>query len=398
MPAVDGAAAEALENVPLNGGDGDAAEVPNPIDPDLLRQAKYDDFKGDRKKLRKFYTQQNELIDQFLGADDEERLASDEEVRVRPKIRFAVYGSFAVNFCLFVIQLYAAVSTGSLSLFATAADAFMDLVSSCVMVITSKLARRPNVYRFPVGRTRIEPVGIIIFCALMATVAVELLIESARTLAGGQKAASPLQPVPLALVGVAILSKSSMMVFCFFYRRFPSVRVFFVDHRNDIVVNVFGLVMSIAGDHFIWYLDPVGAICIALLILFSWAANAFDQVWLLAGKSAPRAYISKLIYVTLTHSKHILEVDTCRAYHAGQKFYVEVDVVMDADTPLRVSHDVSQSLQRKLEGLADVERAFVHVDYDHDHNIHEEHKPLYEYTKSRRLRDYIRLTKRAIFR
>jgi len=39
-----------------------------------------------------------------------------------------------------------------------------------------------------------------------------------------------------------------------------------------------------------------------------------------------------------------------RAYHAGQHYYVEVDIVMDEDTPLKVSHDVSQSLQRKLEG------------------------------------------------
>ena len=28
-----------------------------------------------------------------------------------------------------------------------------------------------------------------------------------------------------------------------------------------------------------------------------------------------------------------------------------------------------------------MERAFVHVDYDDDHNIHEEHKPLYEDVK-----------------
>jgi hypothetical protein len=40
----------------------------------------------------------------------------------------------------------------------------------------------------------------------------------------------------------------------------------------------------------------------------------------------------------------------CRAYHAGQNYYVEVDIVMGEDTPLKISHDVSQSLQRKLEG------------------------------------------------
>ncbi len=40
---------------------------------------------------------------------------------------------------------------------------------------------------------------------------------------------------------------------------------------------------------------------------------------------------------------------------------------MDADTPLHVSHDVSELLQNKLEALPHVERAFVHVDYDWHH-------------------------------
>ena len=101
-----------------------------------------------------------------------------------------------------------------------------------------------------------------------------------------------------------------MMCYCFTYRRFPSVHVFFIDHRNDIVVNIFGLVMSVVGDQFVWYLDPVGAILIALLILFSWVSNAFDQVWLLVGKSAPHDFISKLIYMTMTHDDRITKVDT----------------------------------------------------------------------------------------
>lgn len=175
-----------------------------------------------------------------------------------------------------------------------------------------------------------------------------------------------------------------MMIYCFFLRRYPSVHVFFIDHRNDIAVNIFGLVMSIIGDRFVWYLDPLGAIGIALLILFSWVANAFEQVWLLVGKGAPKEYISKLIYMSMTHDPQITKVDTCRAYHAGESYYVEVDIVMDETTPLKISHDVSQSLQRKLEGLGDVERAFVHVDYEHEHDITTEHKALYEPRKKRR--------------
>ncbi len=79
------------------------------------KQMKIDHPNGNKRKLKKYYTRQNELIDQFLGANDEERAVAEEEARLVPKIRFAMHASFSVNFCLFVIQMYAAVSTGSLS-------------------------------------------------------------------------------------------------------------------------------------------------------------------------------------------------------------------------------------------------------------------------------------------
>jgi len=79
------------------------------------RQMKIDHPKGDKKKLKKFYTRQNELIEEFLGAGDEERLAVEDDIKNGPKVKFAVHASFVVNFFLFVIQMYAAISTGSLS-------------------------------------------------------------------------------------------------------------------------------------------------------------------------------------------------------------------------------------------------------------------------------------------
>lgn len=46
-------------------------------------------------------------------------------------------------------------------------------------------------------------------------------------------------------------------------------------------------------------------------------------------------------------------------------------------------------------GLSDVERAFVHVDYDDDHDIHQEHKPLYEEKKpGRTLKDILLFRKK----
>ena len=40
---------------------------------------------------------------------------------------------------------------------------------------------------------------------------------------------------------------------------------------------------------------------------------------------------------------------------------------MDASTPLWKAHDLSQKLQDTIEILPNVERAFVHVDYETTH-------------------------------
>lgn len=98
----------------------------------------------------------------------------------------------------------------------------MDLVSSFVMWTTSRMAARPSIYKYPVvrrmlspicllflclrlskGRTRIETIGIILFCALMTTVAIQLMVESGRSLGEGDQESKQLQIVPLVCVACA---------------------------------------------------------------------------------------------------------------------------------------------------------------------------------------------------
>lgn len=69
----------------------------------------------------------------------------------------------------------------------------------------------------------------------------------------------------------------------------------------------------------------------------------------------------------MTHSSMITAIDTVRAYTSGPRLLVEVDIVMDPHESLRATHDVAEELQMKLESLPDVERAYVHVDYETTH-------------------------------
>ena len=88
---------------------------------------------------------------------------------------------------------------------------------------------------------------------------------------------------------------------------------------------------------------------------------------LMLGRSAPPEVLSQLTFLSSNHHRLIKEVDTVRAFRVGVNYIVEVDVVLDKAMDLKQAHDIGESLQFALEKLDNVERAFVHLDYESEH-------------------------------
>lgn len=59
----------------------------------------------------------------------------------------------------------------------------------------------------------------------------------------------------------------------------------------------------------------------------------------------------------------------CRVEADGESFVrgLQVDIELPEDLPLIEAHAIGESLQIKIEQLEEVERAFVHLDYECDH-------------------------------
>ncbi|CAB4478090.1 uncharacterized protein OCT59_007319 [Rhizophagus irregularis] len=335
------------------------------------RRKSEEEIRQNSKKVRSFYRDQNKTIDTYLTPIDRGSTSEDTS-RNLLRLKIAVNGSMAVNIVLFGLQLYAAISSGSLSLFATMSDSFMDLLSNSILLFAGRAAKFKNILQYPTGKSRMETAGIIVFSSLMSTVSIELIVEAIRTLIGGEHSLD-INLLAIICVGSALGAKFILFLYCFSQRKFPSARILAMDHRNDLFVNSIGLAMSLLSRHIKWWMDPVGAIVVALLILRSWTSTAYEQIQLIVGKSADSGFLNRVTYIALTHHPKVLQVDTCKAYHAGNNLFVEVDIVMDRETPLWESHDIGESLQIKLEKLVNVERAFVHVDYETSHKP-EHHK------------------------
>ncbi|KAJ1345207.1 hypothetical protein BSLG_000721 [Batrachochytrium salamandrivorans] len=319
------------------------------------------------KKLAAFYKNQNNLIEGLLkppGHRDE-----NEEAQLF-KLKLAINGSFAINILLFFLQLVGALTSGSISLLATTADAFMDIASNGVLVFASRVAASGHNLNYPTGKARYETAGIIVFATLMATLSLQLIIESIRSLTGSDHSVK-LGVLSISFIGVALVLKLCLYLFCATLSKHPSARILAQDHRNDLILNVTGILFGLLGEYIEWYIDPIGGIIIALLILRSWASAAEEHIQLIVGKTADASFLNRVTYLAMTHDSRVMQVDTCRAYHSGSKFVVEVDIVLSAEMLLCEAHDVGEALQVKLETLEEVERAFVHLDYETSHRVGE---------------------------
>ncbi|KAJ1839008.1 hypothetical protein LPJ70_005233, partial [Coemansia sp. RSA 2708] len=298
-------------------------------DPLGLRAKIVSDLDQYEQKVRAFYQQQNEFIQQCLDSMDSNRM-QEHEARLQREdlqVRIASYGSLVANIVLFGLQLYTAISSKSLALFATMADALMDLLSSVTLVYAGWVTRyrADKTYKYPVGKRRTLGVGIVIFSTLMVGLSIELLIESIRGLTS-HKDDQKVTAANIACIGVALVVKLGMMVYCWLLRRHPEARIFATDHRNDVILNAFGLAMALLGTHVVWFIDPIGGLVVGLFIMRSWASEAINQARLLIGTTADPTFLNQLTYMAMVHDQRVQYVDTVRAYHIGEEKYVEIDI------------------------------------------------------------------------
>ena len=322
------------------------------------------------KKLQRFYKTQNENIERWLRPVDEHiRLARKFDGDNELKSKIAVQGSFVANVSLAVLQIYGAVSSGSLSIFTTMADAIFDPMSNVTLILCNRAVNKMDARKFPSGKARIETAGNIVFSFLMTAVSFIIIVLSVMELIkGSDTVTKSFHLSSIIAVAIAFVTKLALFFYCWALRNvYSQIRILWEDHRNDLFINGFGLLSSIGGAKLKWWLDPMGAIILSCLISTLWLRTAYSEFQLLIGVTADTKMQQWITYISMTHSPQILALDTVRAYHSGPRIIVEVDVVMAPEETLRTTHDVAEELQVKLESLPDVERAYVHIDYETSH-------------------------------
>ncbi|OIV95673.1 hypothetical protein TanjilG_01467 [Lupinus angustifolius] len=272
------------------------------------------------------------------------------------------------NIVLLILKVYATLRSGSIAIAASTLDSLLDLMAGGILWFTHIAMNNINIYKYPIGKLRVQPVGIIIFAAVMATLGFQVLLTALEQLIENSPSEKMTTEQLIWLYSIMIFA-TVVKFFLWLYCRSSGnkiVRAFADDHHFDVVTNVVGLVAAILGDKFYWWIDPIGAILLAVYTITNWSRTVMENAISLVGQSAPPEFLQKLTYLVVRHPQ-IKRVDTVRAYTFGVLYFVEVDIELPEDLPLKEAHAIGETLQIKLEKLPEVERAFVHLDFECDH-------------------------------
>ncbi|XP_009335907.2 metal tolerance protein 11 [Pyrus x bretschneideri] len=330
---------------------------------------------GTEDTVAEYYQQQVEMLEGFTEMDAlAERgfipgMSKEEKEKLAKSETFAIRISNIANMVLFAAKVYASVRSGSLAIIASTLDSLLDLLSGFILWFTAFSMQTPSPYQYPIGKKRMQPLGILVFASVMATLGLQIILESLRTLVSDEDDFNLTKNQERWVVGIMLsvtLVKFLLMLYCRSFKN-EIVKAYAQDHFFDVITNIIGLVAVLLANYFDDWMDPVGAIILALYTIRTWSLTVLENVNSLVGRSAAPEYLQKLTYLCWNHHEAIRHIDTVRAYTFGSHYFVEVDIVLPADMPLQEAHDIGETLQEKLELLPEIERAFVHLDYEFSH-------------------------------
>jgi cation diffusion facilitator family transporter len=278
-------------------------------------------------------------------------------------VTIAIYLNLVANTVLLLLKIVVVALSSSVSVLASLVDAALDFLSTAIVWITTYLISRNDQYAYPIGRRRLEPVGILVFSVIMVTSFVQVALEGFQRLTGPDHAIVQLTAPAIAIMAATVVIKFACWLWCRFIPN-SSVQALAQDAMTDVVFNIFSIIFPLVGYYAgIWWLDSLGGVLLSCYVIINWSQTSSEHIRNLTGAAATADERNILLYLTMRFAKTIKAIQGLQAYHSGDKLNVEVDIVLDEGTSLRDSHDLGESLQYVIESVPNVDRAFVHLDY-----------------------------------
>lgn len=276
--------------------------------------------------------------------------------------RIALVITIVGNVTLAVSKGIVAYLSGSVAIYADAANSVSDVLYSIMMVLGLWMAMRPPDLSHPQGHSRFEPlVGMVVAMSMGFAGYEAARTALARFLQGGL-AIEPGLPMLVLLASAAI--KAGMFVSI---RRIanqvnsPALRTTARDHLSDVLTSTAAFVGAVGSDFVTPLLDPIAGLLVALWIFRTAFAALRENLNFLTGAGATEELRNQIVEAAAS-VPGVLRVHHTMTEYVGPQLVVDMHINVKGSTRLDDSHKISDEVIARIEAIPEVDRAYVHIE------------------------------------
>jgi hypothetical protein len=175
------------------------------------------------------------------GMEDDSVESGDRIVQV------AIYINLVANAVLLAGKIAVIVLTSSLSVLASLVDAALDFLSTAIVWTTTKLIERQDQYSYPVGRRRLEPIGVLVFSVIMITSFCQVGLQCINRLNSMDHSIIELTLPAIIIMSSTVLIKAACWVWCRLIKN-SSIQALAQDAMTDIIFNIFSIIFPLGKE------------------------------------------------------------------------------------------------------------------------------------------------------
>lgn len=159
-------------------------------------------------------------------------------------VQVAIYINLVANLILLLGKIVVVLLSSSLSVLASFIDAALDLLSTAIVWTTTRLIERQDQYKYPVGRRRLEPIGVLVFSVIMITSFTQVGIQGVNRLNSGDHVVVELGLPSTVIMLSTVFIKALCWLWCRLIKN-SSVQALAQDAMTDIIFNIFSIIFPL---------------------------------------------------------------------------------------------------------------------------------------------------------
>lgn len=285
-----------------------------------------------------------------------------EEQRMIRKISFV---GIAGNIVLSSFKLFAGIYGNSSAMVSDAVHSMSDVFATFIAMLGVKLSKRTADENHPYGHERLECLASLFLGLLLLVTGIGIgKVGLTNIFSGEYKHLTPPATIALVAAIVSIVTKEGMYWYTRYYAKLLNSSAFLADawhHRSDAFSSI-GSLVGIGGAMLGYpVLDSVASVVICLFIL----KVAYDilktAVNNMLDTSCGEEYDRKLKSF-IAGQEGVVCVDMLRSRSFGNMVYVDLEMEVNGDIPLRQAHAIAEQVHADVEShFPEVKHIMIHI-------------------------------------